>query len=559
MAALCAFLLFAGAAVYIFVGNASSKGNRSSRTTALSSAGDEAESSKNIARIEAELHQLEQSIRQQAQLFFQQSLAYHEAAATTTSASPMSSRNLEISILELQPQLDAWMREAEQSKQQRSERQRKVQKLQDAQETLEALLEQEQQRNLVYQQLETDMDRLETNWRNWLQSFALSTQLSPDAALETIQAVEQGHELLRQLRKQDAKLEMLLTSVNDYEKTVASLLGLQESKRQEPVFALKHWKEHEQEQLKFLSDKQYLDQLNADIEQELTLLEQTEQQSQTRLDQLLHDASALHAEELRRHHGEQEERKKRIEERAHLEASLEVLVSKGLLDSFSVLLETHGEEDLLLDMATLQNQLADTSEQTNNLREEVGKLAGQIEKLEQGSAHADQLLQLEACRTLIRTQVQQYAVASFASLLMKKARDVYEQERQPGVLLRASDYFAVMTGGAFTQVKAPFGEQRLVAIRANGQSLDTSQLSRGTAEQLYLSMRFALAGEYAGKAILPLVMDDILVNFDEQRMESCLRVLADLSSRHQILLFTCHGHVRDAAARIIPGHRFIHL
>ena len=72
-------------------------------------------------------------------------------------------------------------------------------------------------------------------------------------------------------------------------------------------------------------------------------------------------------------------------------------------------------------------------------------------------------------------------------------------------------------------------------------------------------MRFALVEEYAGKAILPLVMDDILVNFDEERMESCLRVLADLSSRHQVLLFTCHGHVRDAAARVIPGNRLIRL
>jgi len=108
-------------------------------------------------------------------------------------------------------------------------------------------------------------------------------------------------------------------------------------------------------------------------------------------------------------------------------------------------------------------------------------------------------------------------------------------------------------------IKAPFGEQRLIVIRAGGQALETHQLSRGTAEQLYLSMRFALAQEYAGKAVLPLVMDDILVNFDEERMESCLRVMADVSQRHQVLLFTCHAHVRDAAARLLGQSRFIEL
>ena len=142
---------------------------------------------------------------------------------------------------------------------------------------------------------------------------------------------------------------------------------------------------------------------------------------------------------------------------------------------------------------------------------------------------------------------------------MKKARDVYEQERQPGVLLRASYLLCKDDEWGFMPVKAPFGEQRLLAVRANGQTVDTSQLSRGTAEQLYLAMRFALVEEYGGKAILPLVLDDILVNFDEERMESCLRVLGDLSKRHQVLLFTCHGHVRDAAARVIPGHLYIHL
>jgi uncharacterized protein YhaN len=93
----------------------------------------------------------------------------------------------------------------------------------------------------------------------------------------------------------------------------------------------------------------------------------------------------------------------------------------------------------------------------------------------------------------------------------------------------------------------------------SGRTLDTGYLSRGTAEQLYLSMRFALAEEYAGRAVLPLIMDDILVNFDEQRMESCLQVIKELSQRHQILLFTCHTHVRDAAKRLISDHKLIEL
>lgn len=549
VAAIFAFLLFAGTALYMLISDRGTKENRSSR----------AMTSSPIIRDESlsdELRLLERRLQEQIQPFAKQEMGYIEAAAASTidSLKP-ASMPLEV----LQPQLDAWMREAEQNKQQRSELLRKLEKLQDTKEMLQSLRQQEDQRSGYFEQLVLESEQLQSDWSHWLQSLGLSTQLSADALLETIQTIEQGQESLRQLHKLESKLETFVSSIDHYEKTVGSLLRLSPAVRQEPVFALKRWKEQEQEQVKLLAEKKHGEQLYSETEQELQLLHTNEQRTQGRLDQLLQEASSCDGEELRIHQREQEERRKLTDEQTLLESSLETLLSRSLLASYTELLETYGEEDIALQIASLQGRLTETAHETNELREVVGKLTGQIEKLEQGSEHADHLLQAEAYRATIRQQVDQYAVASFASLLMKKARDVYEHERQPGVLLRASDYFAKMTNGAFTHVKAPFGEQRLVAIRANGESLDTSQLSRGTAEQLYLSMRFALAQEYAGKAILPLVMDDILVNFDEERMESCLRVLADLSSRHQVLLFTCHGHVRDAAARIIPGNRLIRL
>ncbi|SDO29806.1 Uncharacterized protein YhaN [Paenibacillus sp. yr247] len=551
--AICAFLLFAGAALYILVSDRPAAENRSSRAMTSStkeSLGDEIR----------ELHDLERYLQEQIYSFLQQQPSYDEAAAASSVDSLKNSgRSASIPLQAFQPQLDAWMREAEQNKHQHSEQLRKLEKLQDAKDMLKSLQQQEEQRRAFYDQLVTETNELQTDWILWLQSLRLSTRLSPDAALETIQTIEQGQERLRQLHKLESKLESLLTSIDQYENTVAERLQLSPTVRHESVFALKRWKEQEQDQLKLLADKKHGEQSYSEILQELHLLDANEQRTKARLEQLLQEASAGDGEELRIHQRAQEERKKLTEEQILLESSLESLLSPSLLASYMQLLETKGEEDIAIELVLLQNQLTEKANQTNELREVVGKLAGHIEKLEQGSEHADSLLQAEAYRATIRQQVDQYAVASFASLLMKKARDVYEQERQPGVLLRASDYLAKMTNGAFTQVKAPFGEQRLVAIRANGQSVDTSQLSRGTAEQLYLSMRFALVEEYAGKAILPLVMDDILVNFDEERMESCLRILADLSSRHQVLLFTCHGHVRDAAARFIPRHRLINL
>ncbi|MDU0204024.1 AAA family ATPase [Paenibacillus sp. MAH-36] len=555
--AVCAFLLFAGAALYIQFGDRSASDRRASRTMTASPS-QEFSPNETTAR---ELLELERSLQEQISAFMKSSqtqIGFNEAAAASAlHASQQRSRAESHALHSFQPQLDAWLREAQHNKQQLDQQQRKVDKLQDAKEMRDSLQHQEGLRGIVYEQHVAESEQLQRDWSSWLVSLGLSGRLSPDAAMETIQTIEQGQESLRQLHKLEARLAALLKSVEQYEEAIVCRLRL--STAQEPLFALKRWKEQEQEQLKLLAARKHNEALYAEVAEELQLLDAAEQRTRERLAILLQEASAEDGEALRLQEREQEERKKLTDEQKLLESSLEALLSRASLASYTELLETQGEADIAYRLETLEQQMAETAALTNELREATGKLTARIEQLEQGAEQADGQLQAEAYRASIREQVDQYAVASFASLLMKKAREVYEQERQPGVLLRASDYLSRMTNGAFTHVKAPFGEQRLVAVRSNGQSVDTSQLSRGTAEQLYLSMRFALVEEYAGKAVLPLVMDDILVNFDEERMESCLRVLADLSSRHQVLLFTCHGHVRDAAARVIPNYQLINL
>ncbi|MDT2193260.1 hypothetical protein [Paenibacillus larvae] len=84
-------------------------------------------------------------------------------------------------------------------------------------------------------------------------------------------------------------------------------------------------------------------------------------------------------------------------------------------------------------------------------------------------------------------------------------------------------------------------------------------MSRGTAEQLYLSMRFALADEYRNKAVLPLILDDIFVNFDPVRTRRCLGLLKILRKDRQILLFTCHSHIRDAVQQMLPDSQIVEM
>jgi len=126
-------------------------------------------------------------------------------------------------------------------------------------------------------------------------------------------------------------------------------------------------------------------------------------------------------------------------------------------------------------------------------------------------------------------------------------------------MIRAGEYFAAMTGGRYTRVVSRLSDRSVAAVRRDGEWVEPSRLSRGTAEQLFLSIRFALAHEYAQHASVPIMMDDIFVHFDSERLRRALLLLPSLAERHQVLLFTCHEHVRDEVRRLLPSARLIEL
>ena len=98
--------------------------------------------------------------------------------------------------------------------------------------------------------------------------------------------------------------------------------------------------------------------------------------------------------------------------------------------------------------------------------------------------------------------------------------------------------------------------RKLRVIRADNTPCDTGQLSEGTADQVFFALRLAAVAELhteraeAGEATLPLVLDDVLVAFDDARVRHALEILVSLAPGLQIIVFTHHRHVADAAATI---------
>jgi uncharacterized protein YhaN len=135
-----------------------------------------------------------------------------------------------------------------------------------------------------------------------------------------------------------------------------------------------------------------------------------------------------------------------------------------------------------------------------------------------------------------------------ARLLLEQTRAAVARDHQPPVLREASRWLARLTDGRYARITTAIDEARLEVHEQDGTLWNPERLSRGTREQVFLALRLALIRDLGRHDVsLPLVMDDALVNFDDQRAPLAARVLvefvAEQAAGRQMLVLTCHQHV----------------
>jgi hypothetical protein len=201
--------------------------------------------------------------------------------------------------------------------------------------------------------------------------------------------------------------------------------------------------------------------------------------------------------------------------------------------------QTHSREE------ELQRNLAKQHERR-------GEIVAEMKSLGEDRRLLIARLELGCVERRLEKAVREWRVLAVASLLLEIIRDVYERERQPETLAEASGYLQRFTEGQYVRVWTPLGEHLLQVDDREGRSLPLEVLSQGTREAVFLSLRLALAAAYARRgAVLPLVLDDVMVNFDVERARLAAEVFRDFAAAGgQILVFTCHEHIIEIFGRL---------
>ena len=195
----------------------------------------------------------------------------------------------------------------------------------------------------------------------------------------------------------------------------------------------------------------------------------------------------------------------------------------------------------------MPDSLTQSEEETARLMTEC---AGEQQRLQNRLGQYQGRMGLLGNRETVRKQLDQqtariahleqtYEALVIAQETLAEARAQLQRRFAPRITRKAQTILSRMTGGRYHSLTmgADFSLQAGAGQEATLH--DALWRSDGTMDQLYLSLRLAVAEELTADA--PLILDDALVRFDDQRMRSAVEILKEMGQTKQVICFTCQG------------------
>ncbi|OFA15681.1 hypothetical protein A4U49_11580 [Acidithiobacillus ferrivorans] len=181
----------------------------------------------------------------------------------------------------------------------------------------------------------------------------------------------------------------------------------------------------------------------------------------------------------------------------------------------------------------------------------------EFDSIDGSDAAAQAQQEAEELIARIARHARTYARTRLAEAIVSRVVQAYRERHQGPVLQRAGEIFARITLGSFSGLTTDYEDDKQVLLgqRPEGNRVGVAGMSQGARDQLFLSLRIAAIEEHLKqREAIPLVIDDLLVQFDDARASATLSVLANLAQQTQVLFFTHHGHLCELATSVLqPG------
>lgn len=383
-------------------------------------------------------------------------------------------------------------------------------------------------------------------WKKILEENKLPFSLTPrvmDGFLSNVDELKRLNQDLREAVENEARLRQ---TNDEFENRLKEVLPNQDKFSTDLIYGLIHQLEENEK------NSQLANQLSEKLAQNESVLKVNEQElekKQQTVNDLFNKVGVQSESDFYAFFEFQEEHRKSLEKSEVASNTIQSICGHENFDNTL-------EELASLNPAELQIQSQQATELADQFNAEYEGKNKQLTECVTHISHIlkpdemfDLLNQRESLETKLQEETKEWLATKMALKILNESKQRFEEEKQPEVITFTRDYFKEITDNAYQDLRISLSEKHVSLIDKSGKSKTVEELSRGTREQLLLSLRMGLIAEYEKNTEpLPVVLDDVMVNFDVHRARNLVQTLTHFGEGRQVILFTCHEHTRDLFA-----------
>lgn len=395
------------------------------------------------------------------------------------------------------------------------------------------------------------LSAVETAKANWLlscRSAGLSEQTTPDAGLRLLQERKELLANFDHWTKLSNEVEITAGEIERYEQRVrdkAISFGMDADLTESQEAGL--WKALSQARKAQTEHDQLMSQI-LDAKMNLTTATRAEELAVQALNELMRLSNIDASEELEPLLANLEKRTNIQQRMNSYRETLSGLARGQGLNEFIARVQAENADDLPQRRSVLESVMQTKKAALKEVQASLDRLNSEKKELEKaGDAAADLRQQAESVAATLKQDASRFIRLRLAAHFLRNQIERFREENQGPLLEKSGQVFKQMTRNAFEGLAAEFNNADvpvMVARRANGANVHVEGMSDGSRDQLYLALRFAAMERYLEEhEPMPLILDDLLMTFDNERTRAILPQLANLAMRTQVLLFTHHEHL----------------
>ncbi len=411
------------------------------------------------------------------------------------------------------------------------------------------------------EQVKESMDAWQKSWTESMKQLGLAADTDVSIAEELIKKIDELFRVIKERDDLNRRIDIINNYIDGFESKAMEIIkkvapDLVEMPYQSAVASLHERAEKAKdnnvtrEEIK-ISDK--------NLQKDLEAAEREYEEAENGLSELIKEAGCNDLSEVEL----VEQRYNRVCELSEKISELEnrlIQVGEGLsLDEIYKEAENADHDSVAAEIQELEHRLEQMESERSEIDQEFGVVKNEYEKKLEGNSTAalEAAEKAQGLLAEISADTERYVKLRLASAVLSHGIERYRQENQNPILEIASEIFSKLTMGSFSKLKVDYDEKDnpvIAGVRPSEQTVFVSGMSDGTQDQLYLSLRLAFVRKYCEDTEpMPLILDDILVNFDDKRSEETIKVLADVSQKTQVIFFTHHNALVDLARNNVPG------